>query len=252
MPRGDNEMPEELWTVHNLLNHMPGVLLELTTEYLRVAEIATTEDPRSQRSACLLLATRAASILHAIQQVLTPGTLDSADLLARSFLEARDLLLTFRFDDRRTRSKIHAWFEGLGDGAWKPDHQRCEDYLRSIGGGESELNIRWSMLSALSHPTYVASTNSARLVQWRIKNPQAPSPTNFDVKVADYLMSFASLLGLTAGEQPTWISLGLDPERIKRTFLFSLKSVQVSQPISDATRENRLPGDRYKPRVPDA
>jgi hypothetical protein len=235
-------------TVHDLIPNAPEVLSELSAEYLRAVELATTADPRSQRSACLLLAMRCASILHGIKQLLMPETADCADLLARSFLEARDLLFTFRFDDESTRKKIHAWFEGKGDGAWKPNHQRCEDYLRSIGGGESELGIRWSMLSALSHSTNVAAANSARVVEWRIKGTQAPSPIASDVKVADYLLSFASLFALTAGEQPTWISLGLDPARLKRSVLFSLMAAKVSEPILDATRENRLPGDRYKPR----
>jgi hypothetical protein len=235
-------------TIHDLISEAPEVLCELSAEYLRVAELATTADPRSQRSACLLLAMRSASILHGIKQVLMPENADCTDLLARSFLEARDLLLTFRFDDQSTRHKIHAWFEGKGDGAWKPNHQRCEDYLRSIGGGESELGIRWSMLSALSHSTYLAATNSARVMERRIKGPQGPSPIDLDVKVADYLLSFASLFALTAGEQPTWISLGLDPERVKRSIVFSLMAAHVSKPILDATRENRLPGDRYKPR----
>jgi hypothetical protein len=190
---------------------------------------------------------RAASILHGIKQVLSPETPDCADLLARSFLEARDLLLRFRFDDENTQKKIHAWFEGMGDGAWKSNHQRCEDYLRSMGGGDSELGIRWSMLSALSHSTYVAATNSARVVERRIKGAQAPSSIAWNVKVADYLLSFARTFALTAGEQPTWISLGLDYERLKRSILFSLMAAKVSEPILDATRENRLPGDRYKP-----
>jgi hypothetical protein len=116
-----------------------------------------------------------------------------------------------------------------------------------MGGGDSELGIRWSMLSALSHSTYVAATNSARVVERRIKGAQAPSSIVSDVKVADYLLSFASLFALTAGEQPTWISLGLDYERLKRAILFSLMAAKVSEPILDATRENRLPGDRYKP-----
>jgi hypothetical protein len=234
-------------TIHDLIPDAPGVLHELSTEYFRVAEIATTADPRSQRSACLLLALRAVSILHGMKQVLSPETIDSADLLARSFVEARDLLFTFRFDDQSTRKKIHAWFEMKGDGAWKPNHQRCEDYLRSMGGGNSELSIRWSMLSALSHSTYVAANNSARVVERRIKGAEAPSSIASDVKVADYLLSFASLFALTAGEQPTWISLGLDYEKLKRSILLSLMAAKVTQPIIDATRENRLPGDRYKP-----
>jgi hypothetical protein len=234
-------------TIHDLIPDAPEVLRELSAEYLRAAEIATTADPRSQRSACLLLALRSASILHGISQVLSPEAVDSADLLARGFLEARDLLLTFRFDDEGTRRKIYAWFEGKGDGAWKPNHQRCEDYIRSMGGGESELEIRWSMQSALSHSTYVAATNSSRVVERRIKGPEAPSSIAYDVKVADYLLAFASLFALTAGEQPTWISLSLDPARMNRSILFSLMAAKVSEPILDATRDNRLPGDRYKP-----
>lgn len=109
-------------TVVDLLPQVPEVIEEVSAEYLRVAEIATTDDPRSQRSACLLLALRAVSILRGMNAVLAPETADCADLLARPFIEARDLLLTFRFNDESTRKKIHAWFEGKGDGAWKPNH----------------------------------------------------------------------------------------------------------------------------------
>jgi hypothetical protein len=45
-------------------------------------------------------------------------------------------------------------------------------------------------------------------------------------------LSFASLFALTAGEQPTWISLGLDYERLKRSILFSLMAAKVSEPFS--------------------
>lgn len=236
-------------TVLDLLPQAAEVIEEVSAEYLRVAEIASTDDPRSQRSACLLLALRAASILRGMKGVLTSETADCAYLLARPFIEARDLLLTFRFNDKSTRKKIHAWFEGKGDGAWKPNHQRCEEFLRSIGGGESELEIRWSMLSALNHSTYVAATNSARLMEWRIKKPHEPSPASFDVTVADYLFSFASLFGLTAGENPKWVSLGLDPSRIQRSVAFSLAVATVAAPILDATRNNRLPGERYRPKA---
>lgn len=118
-----------------------------------------------------------------------------------------------------------------------------------IGGGESELEIRWSMLSALNHSTYMAATNSARLIEWRIKKPHEPSPVIFDVKVADYLFSFASLFGLTAGEQPKWVSLGLDLSRVQRSVVFSCAVTAVAAPILDATRNNRLPGERYKPKA---
>jgi hypothetical protein len=66
-------------TIHDLIPEAPEILRELSAEYLRVAELATTADPRSQRSACLLLAMRAASILHGIKQVLSPETTGSGD-----------------------------------------------------------------------------------------------------------------------------------------------------------------------------
>jgi hypothetical protein len=102
-------------------------------------------------------------------------------------------------------------------------------------------------MSALSHSTYLATNNSARVLERHIKGAEAPSSIAGDVKVADFLQAFASLLALTVGEQPTWISLGLDNTKLKRSMLFSLMAAQLSEPILDATRENRLPGDRYKP-----
>ena len=71
--------------------------------------------------------------------------------------------------------KDFAWFGEKGDVVWKPNHQRCEAYLRSMGGGNSELNIRWSMLSALYQSTSVPATNSAKVVERRIKGTEGPS-----------------------------------------------------------------------------
>jgi hypothetical protein len=52
--------------------------------------------------------------------MLGPETSDSYEVLCRAHLEARDLLMTFRFDDEGARNKIRYWFAGTADSAWKP------------------------------------------------------------------------------------------------------------------------------------
>lgn len=63
-------------------------------------------DINSQHAACFLLAIRSASLLRGMEALLRPDTFDSWDVLMRAFLESRDILLTFRFDDEGTRKHI--------------------------------------------------------------------------------------------------------------------------------------------------
>jgi hypothetical protein len=62
-------------------------------------------DPISQTSACFLLGLRSTSLLWGMKSLLDPETRDSWDVLVRSFMEAKDLLLTFRFDDDGSHSE---------------------------------------------------------------------------------------------------------------------------------------------------
>jgi hypothetical protein len=47
-----------------------------------------------------------------MEAVLGPETIDSYEVLGRAHLEARDLLMTFRFDDENARQKVRYWFGG--------------------------------------------------------------------------------------------------------------------------------------------
>ncbi len=72
------------------------VLSELGNEFVRVGIQST--DAISQRSACILLAARSTSLLLGMLPLLSPDTRDSWDVLARSFMETRDLLLTIKVE----------------------------------------------------------------------------------------------------------------------------------------------------------
>jgi len=121
-------------------------------------------DPNSQTSACFLLAIRSTSLLLGMNRLLDPATRDSWDVLARSFMESRDLLLTFRFDDNGIRNSIKSWSEGKNDGSWRPRHKKSEEFVKRIGAGDTELAKRWSAFSTLSHPTIHAAKNLPDLV----------------------------------------------------------------------------------------
>src|ERR1700692_20880 len=96
-------------TIDDLTGLAPRALTELMHECVRQLDNYV---PESQHAACYLLALRSISILNATAQLLKPGTFDSWDILARAFLESRDLLTTFRFDDEETRKLVRRWFKG--------------------------------------------------------------------------------------------------------------------------------------------
>lgn len=90
--------------VDDLLTLAPTVLQQLTMELVRRGDECLITSPESQLSACFLLALRALSLIKGMGVVLGPETSDSYEVLSRAHLEARDLLMTFRFDSKRTPS----------------------------------------------------------------------------------------------------------------------------------------------------
>ena len=106
--------------LEELLTAAPTVLEEMVREFVRIANVHGQADKQSQATACSLLAIRSVSLLCSMGLLLRPSTLDGYDVLARSFLESRDLLTTFRFDNEGARKQIHAWFAGKE--GWKPKH----------------------------------------------------------------------------------------------------------------------------------
>ena len=83
-------------SLHDLLVRVPLVLTELSAEFYRVGGRHMDIDPNSQISACFLLGFRSTSLLWGMKSLLEPATRDSWDVVVRSFMETRDLLLTFR------------------------------------------------------------------------------------------------------------------------------------------------------------
>ena len=126
--------------------------------------------------------------------LLKPNTRDSWDVLARSFMESRDLLIDFRFDDNGTRRRVHGWFQG---NVWKAAHKRCESFIDRIAGGEMELAKRWKMFSSLAHPTLLACSNSTALTVTWVTRRQGNFVTAMEPMIADYLTSVSSLIVVT-------------------------------------------------------
>src|ERR1017187_2170609 len=145
-------------TTDDLLLAAPAVLTELGAEFLRRGHECMIADPKSQLSACFLLAMRSLSLLCGMGALMKPNVRDSLDVLTRAYTESRDLLMTFRFDDQGIRNKVHGWF--LPNGAWKPEHTRVDTFLARLSGSDAELAKRWKMQSALAHPTAQAAKNS--------------------------------------------------------------------------------------------
>jgi len=104
-------------TLDDLLRDAPKTLDELTRELFRQAHIAMLADTPVATYGCLQLGLRSASIMHGMAPILQLHTIDSFEALNRVAIEARDLLMHFRFDDKGTRDKIGYWFAGGPDNA---------------------------------------------------------------------------------------------------------------------------------------
>jgi hypothetical protein len=204
-------------------------------------------DPNSQTSSCFLLAIRSTSLLIGMGSLLHPGTRDSWDVLARSFMETRDLLLTFRFDDQGIRNGIKTWFEGKNDASWKPRHRKAEEFVKRIGAGDTELEKRWSAFSALSHPTIHAAKNSANFVVTWVTGRSEDSDSIIMVrKTADYVTSISTLIVATTFDFPQWVPLGCDMTRMPMAEPFRLAVPETAGPILAVDKEISLPPDSYR------
>jgi hypothetical protein len=194
----------------------PSVIHELAAEFVRRGDECLKANNTSQATACIFLALRSVSLLRSMALLLTPSTRDSWDVLSRALLESTDLLMNFRFDDEEARQKVAYWFAGKTDSSWKADHHKCEDFLRRLGYGESELATRWSMMTTVSHPTLFAAQNSAKNVAgWITGLEKTESLADTIVpKVADYLASISKLIVIATFDLPGWIPLGFDLSRM--------------------------------------
>jgi hypothetical protein len=219
-------------TFEQLSDLVPSVLSEMTSEFVRKGGEYFDLDITSEHTACFLLAIRSVSLLRGMEALLMPDTFDSWDVLMRAFMESRDLLLTFRFDDEGTRNHIRAWFKGKGSQTWKPKHKICERFLAGVGGFDSELARRWGLFSGLAHPTALAAQNSAAITAARISKKSRPDlAMALEEKRADYLTSIVTLFITASFELPGWIHLGCDINRMPNAERFRIMAPAVVLPI---------------------
>jgi hypothetical protein len=234
--------------INDVLGAAPGAIVELTEEFFRRADEEYKKDPKSQLTACFSLAIRSASLLSGVSQLLMPPTHDSSEVLQRGFLEARDLLLTFRFDHEGTRKKIGYWFAGNVDNSWKAEHAKCDEFMARIGAVGSDFGKRWSMTTTLAHPTKFAAENSIVCASSWAANP--PRELDFqkmmEPKVADYLASVASLIVIATHDHPELVSLNCDLNRMPNIDEFRANAFAVSKPILDRIGEGDLPPGSYR------
>jgi hypothetical protein len=226
-------------TVDELLAEAPIVLAELTGELFRRCHDSMLADATSQHTACFFVALRAASLLHGMESVLRPDMFDSFETLSRSYVEARDLLMSFRFDDRGARDKIGYWFVGAKDNAWKADHTKSDEFLTKLGADGIQLAQNWSKLSVLSHPTKYAAENSAVVIRSRITD--RPEIGSFAHKKADYLVCISRLIMAVIYDLPGWIALGCDGSRMPHVEEFCDQVERIAPPILNAPLTNVLP-----------
>ena len=68
-------------------------------------------------------------------------------------------------------------------------------------------------MSAVSHPTYLATKNSAAIISGFIFKQARPDLTKaLEEKKADFMLSVSTLIATILFESPAWIHLGLDIE----------------------------------------
>lgn len=150
----------------------------------------------------------------------------------RAFMESRNLLLTFRFDDEATRNQVRGWFKGKDSQAWKPKHKICERFLSKVGAVDSELARRWGLFSGLAHPTALAARNSVAITAARISIKSRPDlAMALEEKRADFLTSIATLFITASFEFPGWVHLGCDTDRMPTAERFRIAAPAVALPI---------------------
>ena len=234
--------------IEEILLAVPGVLEELAREFIRRMNDEAAVDSETQVMAGLSLAIRSASLLCGMGKLLTPQTRDSFEVLTRGFLEARDLLMTFRFDHKGTKDKmIVYWFEGKADNSWKPDHKKCNKFWEDQGYPGMAFNTNWSKMTTVAHPTRYATQNSAICASlWAATPPRVESfHEMMEPKIADYLANVATLIVNATVDLPGLISLGCDPQRMPSIDSFRAKVLDVVVPILSKFR-NDLPRGSYR------
>jgi hypothetical protein len=232
-------------TVDDVLKDAPKVLDALTRELFWRADDAMRANAKSQLTACLQLGLRSASIMHGMDRVLDLHTLDSYETLNRAAIEAKDLLMHFRFDDKGTRDRIAYWFAGAKDNAWKANHAKVEGFLKMQGALDAQLGLSWSRVSALTHPTMYASENSTVVIVHRTTG--LLNGLNIEQKRADYVVGIARLFLAAVWDFPGWIPLGLNHANMPSFQSFCLNAELIGGPIVNAPVSHPLPEHSIRP-----
>ena len=235
-------------TIEDILVSAPSILDELTQELVRRGDEEYRADPESQSSACFFLAIRSVSLLCGIAKLLRPQTRDSVKVLLRGFLESRDLLMTYRFDDQGIRNKIARWFEGSLGPSWKAEHKRCEEFMENLGHGGSAFATKWSQITTLAHPTRFAAQNSVACVTlWAAKPPRVDDfEAMMEPEIADFLTSIATLIVIATYDFPGLISLRCDLARLPNVDTFKQNVFEVAVPILDKNKDGDLPPTSFR------
>ena len=232
-----------------IVDAAPKVLETLTRELFNKADAAIRADKESQLTACLQLGLRSASIMHGMSRVLDLHTFDAFETLNRAAIEAKDLLMHFRFNDQDTRKKIRYWFAGAKDNAWKADHARLDHFLTKQVPVlvNANLGVAWSKMSVLAHPTkYAADNSSVVLVNRLTGRLTAVDIENFTLRRADYVVGIARLFMATY-DLPGWVPLGLNLTNIPDCRSFVINAELVGGPIVAAPVSHPLPDHSIRP-----
>ncbi len=232
-------------SIDDLMTLYPTVFQELTTELVRRGDECMRISPESQLTACFLLALRALSLIRGMQVMLRPEARDSYQVLARAHLEARDLLMTFRFDDGSARKKIGYWFAGTADNAWKAEHKKVDDFLTKRGAVAIELAASWSRATVLAHPTKYAAQNSAATIASSVAG--RANTEDLGHEKADFLVAFSRFIAAVTYDVQGWISLGCDPNRMPTVEPFHQEVERVILPILSVPPGPTLPRQSYRP-----
>jgi hypothetical protein len=243
------EMLTATMNLDGIVDVAPDVLEALTRELFNKHGPAMDADRESQLTACLQLGLRSASIMHGMSRVLDLHTFDSFETLNRAAIEARDLLMHFRFNDEGTRRKIGYWFGGAKDSAWKADHARLNDFLtKQAFLLNTQLGESWSSMSVLTHPTKYAADNSTVVIVNRMTGRvNSIDRTNITLKSADYVVGIARLFLATVYDLPGWIPLGLNLANIPDVQQFCINAELVGGAILNAPNCHPLPDRSIRP-----
>jgi hypothetical protein len=235
-------------TMDEILASASGVLSELMRELIRRGSEEHAKDQESQATACFSLAIRSASLLCGVGALLTPVARDSAKVLMRAFVESRDLLMTFRFDQKGTRTKIGYWLAGKVDSSWKAEHKKCEEFMDKLGHSGADFAKKWSQTTTLAHPTRYAADNSVNCaVLWGATPPRLVDVSAvMEPEIADYLTAIATLIVIATYDIPGLISLDCDLERMPSVDAFKENVNAIVIPILNKNEPGDLPPESYR------